>query len=74
MIIIVSDVLQMDVEKGITLAEKIDSREVVNIEETLKTEIYINQALIDLLVEKGVLKHDKILEKIKKLRVEEKQR
>jgi len=74
LIIIVSDVLQMDVEKGITLAEKIDSREVVNIEETLKTEIYINQALIDLLVEKGVLKHDKILEKIKKLRVEEKQR
>ncbi|NIA20234.1 MAG: hypothetical protein GWP07_07385 [Xanthomonadaceae bacterium] len=34
-----------------------------------KAEMYINQALIDLLVEKGVLTHDEILEKIKELRV-----
>ena len=54
---------------GIELAEKLDSKNVVSIEEALKAEIYINQALIDLLVEKGILTHDEILEKIKELRV-----
>ena len=51
------------------MAEKLDSKNVVSIEEALKTEMYINQALIDLLVEKGILTHDEILEKIKELRV-----
>lgn len=50
------------------MAEKLDSKEMVSIAEALKTEMYINQALIDLLVEKGILTHDEILEKIKELR------
>ena len=45
---------------GYALAEKIDSNEVVRIEETLKMEMYINQALIDLLVEKGLLTYDEV--------------
>ncbi len=51
------------------MAEKLDPREMVSLEEALKTEMYINQALIDLLVEKGILTHDEILDKIKELRV-----
>jgi hypothetical protein len=51
------------------VAEKLDSEEVVSFAEALKPEMYINQALIDLLVEKGILRHDEILDKIKKLRV-----
>jgi len=38
-------------------------------EEALKAEMFINQALIDLLVEKGILTHDEILDKIRELRV-----
>ena len=60
----------VDLEKvGIVMAEKLDYKEVVSIEEALKSEMYINQALIDLLVEKGILTHDEILEKIKELRI-----
>ena len=51
------------------MAEKLDQKDVVSIEEALKTEMFINQALIDLLVEKGILTHDEILGKIKELRV-----
>ncbi len=51
------------------MAKKLDSKEVVSIEEALKSEMYINQALIDLLVEKGILTHDEILDKIRELRV-----
>jgi len=54
---------------GLTMAEKLDSKEVVDFAEALKSEMYINQALIDLLVEKGVLTYDEILAKIKELRV-----
>ena len=54
---------------GIILAEKFDSKNVVSFEEALKTEMFINQALIDLLVEKGILTHDEILDKIRELRV-----
>ncbi len=35
-----------------TLAEKLDSRDVVSMENALKTEMYTNQVLIDLLVKK----------------------
>ena len=51
-----------------TVAEKLDSKEVVDFAEALKSEMYINQALIDLLVEKGILTHDELLDKIKELR------
>ena len=51
------------------MAKKLNSKEVVSIEEALKSEMYINQALIDLLVGKGILTYDEILEKIKELRI-----
>ena len=51
------------------VAKKLDHKEVVSLEEALKSEMYINQALIDLLVGKGILTYDEILDKIKELRV-----
>ena len=38
--------------------------------EALKTEMIVNQALIDVLVDKGVLSHDELQAKIKKIRIE----
>ena len=52
------------------MAEKLDDRETLSLEEALKMEIFINQALIDLLVEKGILTQEEILEKIESYRTE----
>ena len=38
--------------------------------EALQTEMIVNQALIDVLVDKGVLSHDELQAKIKKIRIE----
>ncbi len=38
--------------------------------EALQTEMIINQALIDVLVDKGVLSHDELQAKIKQIRIE----
>jgi hypothetical protein len=46
------------------MAEKLDERETVSLAEALKMEIFINQALIDLLVDKGILTQEEILAKI----------
>ena len=51
------------------MAKKLGFNEVVSFEEALKSEMYINQALIDLLVEKGILTYDEILDRIKGLRI-----
>lgn len=37
--------------------------------EALQTEMVINQALIDVLVDKGVLSHDELQAKIKQVRI-----
>jgi hypothetical protein len=44
------------------------SREIISLEEALKTEMMINQALINLLVAKGVISQEELLEEIKELR------
>lgn len=43
-------------------------RETVSVEETLKTEIIINQALIDLLISKGIITKEELLDRVKELR------
>lgn len=40
----------------------------VSLAEALQMEILVNQALIDLLVEKGVIDQDELLEKIEQLK------
>jgi hypothetical protein len=37
------------------MAQKMDAREIVSVEEALQMEMIINQALIDLLFEKGIM-------------------
>ena len=37
--------------------------------DALKTEMVINQALIDILVDKGVFSHDELQQKIKEIRI-----
>jgi hypothetical protein len=43
------------------VAQKLDDREVVSIPEALQMEMFINQALIDLLMEKGIITEEKLL-------------
>lgn len=43
-------------------------RETVSLEEALKTEMLISQALINLLVAKGLISQEELLEEIKELR------
>ncbi|MBW2186711.1 MAG: hypothetical protein JRG71_10055 [Deltaproteobacteria bacterium] len=43
-------------------------KETVSIEEALQAEMFINQALIDLLVTKGVITHDELLERVQAIR------
>jgi hypothetical protein len=47
-----------------------NEREEVSVEEALRIEIVINQALTDLLVEKGIVTEAELLEKVKDLREE----
>lgn len=42
----------------------------VSIEEALRMEININQALIDLLIEKGIITEEELLEKVRLIRGE----
>ena len=42
-------------------------RETVSLEEALKTEMLINQALINILVAKGLISQDELIEEIKEL-------
>lgn len=44
------------------MAEKLDDREVVGIEEALHMEMIINQALIDLLIEKGIMTTQELMD------------
>lgn len=50
------------------MANKIDPKEVVPIEEALQMEMLINQALIDLLVTKGIITTEELLARIQYLR------
>ena len=47
------------------MAEQLDKSETVNLVEALKMEMIINQALMDLLIEKGIITEEEMLEKIK---------
>ena len=55
-------------KKGQNMANK---REEISLKEALHTEILINQALIDLLVTKGVITHEELMERIQVIRKEQ---
>lgn len=50
------------------MANKIDPKEVVPVDEALQMEMRINQALIDLLVSKGIITQEELLARIQELR------
>ncbi len=47
------------------MAEKLDKSETVNLVEALKMEMIINQALMDLLISKGIITEEEMMAKIK---------
>ena len=47
------------------MAEKLDQAETVNLVEALKMEMIINQALMDLLISKGIITEEEMMAKIK---------
>ena len=50
------------------MAEQLDKSETVSFEEALKMEMIINQALMDLLVEKGIITAEEMMAKIKAIK------
>ena len=60
----------LGVEEEIKVAEKLEKTEVVSVEDALQMEILVNQALIDILVDKGILTYDDILKRVEELKRE----
>lgn len=52
------------------MAERIIPPTVISAEEALRTEIILNQALIDILIAKGVISEDELIQNIKKIKKE----
>ena len=52
------------------MATKINQNEVISLREALSMEIIINQALVDLLVSKGIITQEELMENIEKVRKE----
>ena len=52
------------------MAELINKPTVISAEEALKTEIILNQALIDLLITKKIISEDELITGIKKIKRE----
>jgi len=60
----------LGVAEEIKVAEKLEKTEVVSVEDALQMEILVNQALIDILVDKGILTYDDILKRVEELKRE----
>lgn len=54
------------------MPEKLDGLEVLSLEEALRMEIFISQALIEILVAKGIVTQEEIIQKIAELRTNSK--
>ena len=50
------------------MANKANPNEVVSLREALNMEMVINQALIDLLVSKGIITQEELMQKIEEIR------
>jgi len=56
------------------MAERIKPQAVFSTEEILKTEILVNQALIDILISKEVISEAELVNSIQKIRLEQEKR
>jgi hypothetical protein len=52
------------------MAERIITQTVLSAEEALRTEIILNQALIDILIIKGLISEDELINGIRKIKKE----
>lgn len=52
------------------MAERIITHNVITAEEALQTEIILNQALIDILIAKGFITEDELINSIRKIKRE----
>lgn len=52
------------------MAEQIVTHTVISAEEALRTEIILNQALIDILITKGFISEDELIRGIRKIKKE----
>ena len=52
------------------MAEIIQTQTVITAEDALKTEIILNQVLIDILISKGIISEDEMISGIKKIKKE----
>ncbi|HKJ14525.1 MAG: hypothetical protein OER59_04450 [Desulfobulbaceae bacterium] len=52
------------------MAERIITQTVISAEEALQTEIILNQALIDILIVKGFISEDELINGIRKIKKE----
>jgi hypothetical protein len=50
------------------MAKKLDSKEIVSFEEVLTSNVYTQEALINLLEKKGIISKTELLEEIKRLK------
>ncbi len=55
------------------MTEKIDPKETVTFEELLMSNVYVQEALINLLEKKGLIDKEELLEEIKRVRKEQSQ-
>ncbi len=53
------------------MAEKLDPKEIVTFEELLKANTITQEALINILVKKGIITKKELIEEIKRLKVEQ---
>lgn len=51
------------------MAQKLDIKEMVTLEELILSNMYTQEALINVLIKKGIVTNDEIIEEIKRLRV-----
>ena len=52
------------------MAERIITQTVISAEDALRTEIILNQALIDILIVKGLISEDELINGIRKIKKE----
>lgn len=51
------------------MAEKLDLKEMVTIEELIMSNVFTQEALINLLLKKGLITNDELIEEIKRLKI-----
>jgi hypothetical protein len=51
------------------MAEKLDLKEMVTLEELILSNVYTQEALITLLVKKGLITNEELIEEIKRLKI-----